>query len=48
MCSFGFDVGGMVLILGFNTLEWVMFDVVCMMVGGVFVGIYVICLLDEV
>lgn len=45
---FGFEYGDMVVIFGFNCFEWVIFDIVSMMVGGVLVGIYMMCSLFEV
>ncbi len=48
LIALGFPRGGKVAILGFNRLEWVIFDHAAMMAGGSAAGIYTTCSADEV
>ena len=43
LISLGFEPGDTTSILGFNTEDWVVFDVGTMMAGGAAAGIYTTC-----
>ncbi|MCA9562421.1 MAG: AMP-binding protein, partial [Myxococcales bacterium] len=48
LVTLGLESGGCVAILGFNTPEWIVFDVACMMAGGAPAGIYTTCSAEKV